>query len=100
MSKLVAFLATIAALLYLSLWTPANASARKLDGIQKLDQVTDLSARRRHHYRRYYRGYYGPRAYYDYSGGGYPYGYGYGPGPYYGYYRPYYRPGFSFGFGF
>ena len=100
MSKLVGFLATIAALFFLSLWTPVDAAPRKLDGIQNLDQV-DLSARRRRYrryHRGYYRSYYGPPAYYS---GGYPYGYA--PAPYYGYYRPYYyRPGpsFSFEFGF
>ena len=102
MSKLLTLLATVTALFFLSLWTPVNAAPRKLDGIQKLDQV-DLSARRyRRYYRRYYRSYYGPPAYYY---GGYPYGYG--PSPYYGYYRPYYRPYyyrpgpfFRFGFGF
>ncbi len=73
---------------------PADAAARKTDGIQNGQTITtDLSAHRyyrRYGYRHYGYRYYGRPYYYPYAYGYYPYGYY----PY-GYYR---RPGIYFGF--
>jgi hypothetical protein len=92
MVKVLAVVLAIAGAIWFT--APADAAARKSDGIQNGQAVTmDLSARRYH--RRYvYR--YGPR--YRYYGGPYYYGYPYGYYPY-GYYPYYYRrPGIYFRF--
>ena len=84
MSKILAGLAVLAALVVLSLPAPASATTRT-DGIRNADPVDVSSARRKK--RRYPRRYYAPGPYW---------GWGWGPWPYYGYSYPYprvyYRP--------
>lgn len=77
MSKILASLAVLGALIAFSLPASASAASRP-DGVRaaQADQH-EFSSRR--HYRRHYR----PYRYYR------PY---YRPYPYYGYYRPFYRP--------
>ena len=103
MSKILATCAAIAVTAMIALPAPAGAAEKSAPAAKQTgaNQLTDISAARRHYrrygyvrhhyYRPYYRsGYYRP--YYD--------SYAYDP-----YYRPYYRPGFAvgvgpFGFGF
>ena len=94
MRTLLTLSAAAAALFVVAVTAPADAAARKTDGVQNGQTVQmDLSARRYHRrYFRYNRGpYYRPYGYYG------PY-YGYGPGPYYYGPRYYYRPVFPFPF--
>jgi hypothetical protein len=85
MSKILAGLAVLAALVVLSLPVPASAAVRT-DGIRTVDQTDVSSAKRKK--RRHVRRYYAPGPYW---------GWGWGPWPYYGYSYPspriYYDPG-------
>jgi hypothetical protein len=101
MSKMLATCAAIAVTAMIALPMPAGAAEKGVSGAtqSKQNELTDVSAARRH-YRygyarhRYYRPYYSRGYYRPYNS------YAYDP-----YYRPYYRPGLSvgvgpFGFGF
>lgn len=86
MSKILASLAVLGALIAFALPTSASAASRQ-DGVRAAQaDETEFSSRR--YYRRYYRPY---RAYRPY----------YRPYPYYGYARPYYRPYYRpYGYGY
>jgi hypothetical protein len=72
MSKILASMAAFALVSVLALPGPASAAERRADGLRTTDatSMTDVSA-----YRRWGRGYWGPR---------------------YGFYRPYWRPRYAF----
>jgi hypothetical protein len=97
MPKMLAAFAAIFLLWVIALPGPADAAARRANGIASADQL-DLSAQRRY-YRRGYRGGYYRRPYYGrpyYRSRAYRpyYRYRYRPYYRYGYYRPYYRYGY------
>jgi hypothetical protein len=103
MKKISILFATAAALFALAIVAPADAAARKAQGVTAGQSVQlDLSARR--YYRRYVRHHYWPRAriYHYRRPYYYAYPYYYAPRYYYYPYGYYYyrRPGIFFGFSF
>ena len=86
MSKILAGLAVLAALVVLLLPAPASAAVRT-DGLRNFEEFEFSSHRRRYRHRHYARRYYAPGPYWGWRG----------PRPYYGYAYPYprvyYHPG-------
>jgi len=106
MSKMLATCAAIAVTAMFALPAPAGAAEKSAPAAKQAgaNELTDISAARRH-YRRY--GYVRHHYYRPYRYGYYRPYYGYDAYAYDPYYRPYYRPGvsvgvgpFGFGFGF
>ena len=87
MSKILAGLAVLAALVVLALPAPASAATRT-DGVRNVEEFDFSSHRRRYRHRHHVRRYYAPAPFW--------WG-GWGHGPYYGYAYPgprvYYHPG-------
>jgi hypothetical protein len=81
MSKILAGLAVLAAIVILSLPAPASAAERRADGVRNVEQFEFSSHRRRYRHRHHVRRYYGPGPYWGWRG----------PRPYYGHAYPYPR---------
>lgn len=78
MSKILAGLAVLAALVVLSLPALASAAERRADGVRNVEEFEFSSHRRRYRHRHHVRPYYAPGPYWGW----------WGPRPYYGYTYP------------